>query len=529
MNNTKQIITDYTDKKRNNRQKINDNRAPVDYTTENNTKNAGIDYYNSLSISEKESFKAQLVRKRARDHYLSYLKYIIPSLIITPFHKFLANLCENVVKKIENGERVKVCISVPPRHGKSMTVTETLPSWFVGRNPNKHCILTAYNAELAEAFEDSNRKKTREYGKDIFGIEISESQDNKTKYSIKNKDGFVMGVGIEGGITGNGGELIIVDDPYKNSSQANSETERERIERTFRDSVITRLQGKGNAIIVIHTRWHEEDLIGKLCKEKGWYVINIPAVCDGNDIHLHRQEGETLCPELGFDSEWAESTKQNVGLKVWEALYQGHPSIEGGEMFRRNMFQFYTKSSKPLVFDKLTISCDLTFGGKGKDNDPCAIQVWGKVGANHYLLKRSKKRMTFIEMCNEIRAVSNQYPQAIKKIVEKKANGQAVIDTLNNEIGGFFAYDPKGENKVGRANAVMPYFEAGNVFFPNKEIDSGIEETIEEFLKFPNGAHDDEVDATTQYLICENQQSGGKICNDNIYKRLNNGLRGLKV
>lgn len=487
------------------------------------------DLVSNLTSSEREIFKQELAKKKARDNYLEYLKYVYPNFIITKFHAFIGKLCDEVVKKIERGERPKILLSVPPRHGKSFETTETLPSWFIGRNPDKHCILTAYNAELAETFEDNNRKLTREFGKDIFDIEISSSQDNKTKYAIKDHDGFVMGVGIEGGITGNGGELIIVDDPYKNSNQANSPTEREKIERTFRDSVITRLQGKGNALIVIHTRWHEDDLIGKLCKESGWYVINIPAVCDGQDPYLGRKIGQTLCPELGFDTEWAESTKQNVGLKVWEALYQGHPSIDGGEIFKRDTIKYYTKQTRPLSFDEITMSCDLSFGGQKQSNDPCAIQVWGRLGANHYLLYRNKKRMTFVEMCEKIKNVITLYPQTKRKIVEKKANGQAVIDTLNGELGGFIPFDPKGDSKVGRANSVSYLFESGNVYLPDKSIDGTIDEMVEEMMKFPNSEHDDEVDAMTQYLITSENRSGGRVLTDSYYTSLSKAFRGLKV
>lgn len=500
-------------------------------------------YFDTLSSTEKEKFKLKLKQKKARDSYLDYVSYCYPTYIMTRFHRYLCNLAQTIVELVEkaNSEnatredkikgRIKVVVSVPPQHGKSETITKTLPSWFVGRNPNKSAILTGYNSDMAEKFEDANRQKTREYGKDIFGIEISNSQDNKTLYEIKNKSGFVMGVGIQGGITGNGANLIIVDDPYKNSIEANSPSTRETIYNVFKDSVLTRLRGNGYALVVIQTRWHEDDLAGVLAKDEDTIVVNIPCVCENEKTDpLHRKLGETLCPELGFDSDWAEKKRKEVGEKVWNALYQGHPSIDGGEIFTRSMIQHYTKATRPQVFDTLTMSCDLSFGGKKNTNDPCAIQVWGKVGANHYLLYRSKKRLTFVEMCEKIKNVSIQYPQAIRKIVEKKANGQAVIDTLNSQIGGFVAYDPKMETKISRANSVVPLWESGNVFIPDKSIDPTIDEFEEELMKFPNSEHDDEVDAMTQYLImCSNVKGGGKILTDGFYTTMADTLRGIKV
>ena len=137
--------------------------------------------------------------------------------------------------------------------------------------------------------------------------------------------------------------------------------------------------------------------------------------------------------------------------------------------------------------------------------------------------------MTFTEMCEMIKIVSATYPQARKKIVEKKANGQAVIDSLNNEIGGFEAYDPKMTDKLGRANAITPYFESGNIWLPCEEIDTTIEEMLDEMMKFPNSEHDDEVDAMTQYLNVWQYKSTGRLCTEQTYSEIANAWRGLKV
>jgi len=493
-------------------------------------------FVNSLSDKQKEvAVRASKCRK-AQNDYSEYIQYINPTYKMTKFHKFLCNVCDGAVKRIENNQkdlanarRTFICLSVPPQLGKSITVTKTLPSWFVGRNPDLSAILVAYNGDYAVRFSDANRQNTREFGKEVFGIEISETQDTKDRYEIKGHKGFVYGAGINAGITGNGCELLIIDDPYKNSNEANSKTYRESISNVFKDSCLTRLHA-GGVCIVIHTRWHEEDLIAELSKQDNTIVINLPLVCENEETDpLHREKGQTLCPELGFGSIYVEETKARVGLKVFNALYQGKPSIEGGEIFKRDTVKFYTRATLPNVFDEQCISCDLSFGGIKKANDPCAIQVWGRVGSNHYLLKRIKKRLTFVEMCEMIRIVSAEYPLARKKIVEKKANGQAVIDSLNNEIGGFEAYDPKMTDKVGRANAITPYFDSGNVFLPSVDIDRNIDEFVEELLKFPNSEHDDEVDAMTQYLNVWQYKTSGRLLKDDGYLGIANAWKGLKV
>lgn len=494
------------------------------------------DFLANLTPTQRKIALQEIKYRKAKDDYAEYITLCNPDYKVTKFHRFLIRVCQSAVERVERNrkgdlsqaKKTIICVSVPPQLGKSETITKKLPSWFVGRNPDLSAILVAYNGTLGEDFCSCNRDLTRDYGEQVFGISISETQDTKEEYHIKGKGkkGFVMGRGIDGGITSKGCELLIVDDPYKNSTQANSSTYREMVSRVFRDSCYTRLHA-GGVCIIIHTRWHEEDLIAEVSKWENSIVINIPLICESKNDPLQREIGECLCPELGFGTIFAEETKKAVGLKTFNALYQGHPSIDGGEIFRREWLKFYDEKTLPANFDEQVMSCDLSFGGKKQANDPCAIQVWGRVGANHYLLKRIKKRLTFTEMCEMIKIVSATYPLARKKIVEKKANGQAVIDSLNNELGGFVAYDPGSTDKVGRANAISPYIQSGNVFFPKESVDDTIEEMIEEMLTFPNSDHDDEVDAMTQYLVNWSAKPNGRFNTSNTMVSFSKIIRGL--
>ena len=424
-----------------------------------------------------------------------------------------------------------------PTHN-SMTITKTLPSWFVGRNPTKWAILTAYNADLAEEFSNNNRQLIKNFGREIFGIETNDSQDNKYLFQMHkvgekenpNTDSGIMGVGIQGGIVGHGGQLIIVDDPYKNDLQAENATERENISRIFKSAVLTRTMGKGNAVIVIHTRWHDDDLIGELEKTGDWLVINIPLVWEkGIDKLLGRKIGQTLCPELGFDSEWAEMTRKAIGNRLFQANCQGKPYIEGGNIVKRSDIKWYDKKTKPSVFEELTLSCDLSFGGMKKENDPYCMTLWGRIGADHYLLNVWGKRASFSETQKTIRTIKAQYPMLKRIIIERKAMGMPIMEVLGKEIGGIVPYDPKGTSKESRFNSVSPYFEGGNIYFPTEDIVSDIEEYVEQVLRFPNVGHDDFVDTISQYLLNYEYKYGGKIQTDSIYKSLSKAIRGLKV
>ena len=123
-----------------------------------------LDFYNRLSSEDKATFHKELQNKKLRDSYIQFLKYIYPDFILTKFHIFLANIVQSVVEKVEKGQTVRLLISTPPQHGKSKVVTKTLPAWFVGRNPKKWAILTAYNADIAEEFSDNNRQIIKNHG-----------------------------------------------------------------------------------------------------------------------------------------------------------------------------------------------------------------------------------------------------------------------------------------------------------------------------------------------------------------------------
>jgi predicted phage terminase large subunit-like protein len=321
--------------------------------------------------------------------------------------------------------------------------------------------------------------------------------------------------------------LIIVDDPYKNGQEAGNPTVRATIETMFRDSVLTRAEGKGNAIIVIHTRWHDEDLIGRLSKEEGWVVVNLPMVADGGFDVLKRIKGEVLVPELGFTAERVKEIMTSVGKRVWNALYQGKPSLENGNIFQRHQFKFYETNTLPATFDEVSQSWDLSVDNK-KTSDFVSGQVWGRKGGDHYLIKRIKKRMSFTETVEIIKQVTANYPDARRIYIEKRANGGAVIETLNREIGGIIAVNPK-ESKVARAEAVSVYFESGNIYLPSEKIDKNIEDYINEFLRFPNSDFDDEVDSTTQYLNEVRLKNSGKINIGSEIVKINNAFRSMNI
>ena len=434
-----------------------------------------------------------------RENYATYCYFVHKGKWIdTKFHKWLANKVQTFIETPTGNPFDVLCISCPPQHGKSLTISETLPSWIVCKHPNKRCIIACYNDDFAGKFGRRNKQKIEEYGQHIFGIKLKKSSDRDME--IADHNGGIITRGLLSGITGNSGDVIILDDIVKNRSEADSPTYRDRTWEEWQNSIKTRTQS-GTKIICVMTRWHEDDLMGRIiANEKNVEVVNIPVEAEENDI-LGRNVGDALCPEIGKDNKWLEMFKQSYltdsvggGVRAWNALYMGRPTSAEGNIFKREWWQYYNKL--PDNIQLLGISVDATF----KDSDTSdfvAIEVWGKLNGDYYLIDLIKKRMDFPETLKAIRYMADKYPNKHSILVEDKANGSAIISMLKHEIGGIVPITPK-ESKVARANAITGIVEGGNVYLP--QYADFTNEFVEEFASFPNGVHDDLVDACTQFI-----------------------------
>lgn len=444
---------------------------------------------------EEQQFAIALMR----ENYATYCYFVHKGeWIDTHFHKLLANKIQTFVETPTGNPYDILVLSCPPQHGKSLTVTETFPSWYVGKYPDRRCIIACYNDDFAGKFGRRNKGKIEEYGQFIFDIKLKKSSDRDME--ISNHNGSIITRGIMSGITGNSGDLIIIDDPIKNRQEADSPTYRERLWEEWMNSIKTRTQAN-TKIIIIQTRWHEDDLSGRVIENENYVeVLNIPVEAEENDM-LGRQVGDALCPEIGKGNEWLQAFKQSYindatsgGIRTWNALYMGRPTSAEGNMFKREWWKYYNKL--PDNIQLLGISVDATF----KDSDTSdfvAIEVWGKLNGDYYLIDLIKKRMDFPETLRAIRYMADKYPNKHSILVEDKANGSAIISMLKHEIGGIIPITPK-ESKIARANAITGIVEGGNVYLPEYADFTG--EFVEEFASFPNGAHDDVVDACTQFI-----------------------------
>lgn len=442
------------------------------------------------------NIRNELKKELCRRVYSDYVEYVHEGQWIKG--KAVSYICDKVQEFIEKdtGHAFDILVlSIPPQHGKSMTITETLPSWYLGKFPTKRIIEASYSEDFAQLFGRRNLRKIEQFGKEIFNIEKGKIANN-TEFELSNGIGGMISRGMLSGVTGRPADLMIIDDPVKNRQEADSKTYRDRIWAEWNDSFKSRLSF-GAKVIIIQTRWHEDDFAGRIIKnEKHVTVINLKCEADNNDP-LGRKPGEALCPEIGKGNEWLKDFKSTFttkeGNRTWNALYQGSPTPDDGNIFKRKWFQYYEKLP---TLPYMLISVDATFKDK-EDNDFVSIQVWGKKNVDFYLVDRVKEHLGFTETLNVIRQLRNKYDECSAVLIEDKANGSAIIEVLQREFSGVVPINPEG-GKIARANAVSPSFESGNVYLPKTA--KWLYDYETELISFPNAEHDDDVDCTTQAL-----------------------------
>lgn len=440
------------------------------------------------------SIRNELKKELCRRVYSDYVEYVHEGRWIKG--KAVSYICDKVQEFIEEdtGHAFDILVlSIPPQHGKSMTITETLPSWYLGKFPTKRIIEASYSEDFAQLFGRRNLRKIEQFGRELFNIEKGNIANN-TEFELSNGIGGMISRGILSGVTGRPADLMIIDDPVKNRQEADSKTYRDRVWAEWNDSFKSRLSF-GAKVIIIQTRWHEDDFAGRIIKnEKHVTVINLKCEADNNDP-LGRKPGEALCPEIGKGNEWLKDFKSTFttkeGSRTWNALYQGSPTPDDGNIFKRKWFKYYEKLP---TLPYMLISVDATFKDK-EDNDFVSIQVWGKRNSDFYLIDRVKEHFGFTETLNVIRQLRNKYNKCSAVLIEDKANGSAIVEVLQREFSGIIPINPEG-GKIARANAVSPSFESGNVYFPKNK--QWLYDYETELVSFPNAEHDDDVDCTTQ-------------------------------
>lgn len=453
-------------------------------------------------------FDEEVRREIARRSLHEFIQYINPEYITSYFSETVCASLDNFLIEMMAGKRPILILGAPPQHGKSDIVSRYLPAYFFGKYPDMRVAGLSYGKDLAS---DMNRDVQRimmseEYkalfpesclnAKRVVTVEI-EAKRNSETFEIVGRKGAYISQGIGGPLTGKKVDLGIIDDPIKNAKEALSPVTKKATWNWYISTFKTRLS-KNSGEIIMATRWATDDLSGRVIDSSDKAkVLAFPAI---------NERGEALVPELHPIDSLLEK-KALFGDYFWSAMYQQTPKPGDGQIFHEEFARYYLPKDLPDTFDEVIHSWDMTF--KDSDGTDYVVgQVWGKKGANAYLLYQIRKRMSFTETLKAVKLLVDKYPQARRKLVEDKANGPAVIDTLKTTVSGLVPIEPDG-SKIARAHACTAEWEAGNVWLPHKDIAPWVTETVEEITTFPFAGHDDTVDAMTQALRYLFQKKGG--------------------
>ena len=455
----------------------------------------------TTQLSQRDYLIRELARRElARRSFCRYLYYVFgQAWIRTRMSDFLAEEVQRFVEEKTGHAYDILVIQAPPQHGKSLTITESFPSWYLGRFPNHRIIEASYSDVTARRFGRKNLEKVAQFGPNLFGLEPGTIW-SATEFELSNGWGRMISRGIMSGITGNPANLLIIDDPIKNRQEADSKVYREKLWNEWQNTLKSRLAA-GAKVIVIATPWHEDDLMARILRsEPNVQLLRLPIEAEEDDP-LGRKPGQPLAPELGKDAKWLKQFKAGYqndpkqgGTRAWQALYQCAPRVEGGNLVRREWWRYYDREDI-ATFATTLISVDASFKD-GAKNDYVAIEVWSKLGNDYYLRYCVNRHLNFPDTLRMIRLVKDQFPESRYILIEDKANGSAIIQTLGAEFIGVIPVNPKG-GKLSRVNAVSPAIESGHVFLPRE---GWAYELADQFSAFPAGKHDDMVDAASQAL-----------------------------
>lgn len=447
----------------------------------------------------------------AQSSLAAYSMAVDPSYDPAPHHLLLCHYLEAV----ERGEIKYLMIFMPPQHGKSETASRKFVEWYLGKKKGKGKVAFA---TYAQDFSDHWGRQVRDtittsgpYRQIFPETCVDKSSASRRRFDLTNK-GWYAATSVGGSLTGKGPDLLVIDDPVKNWEEAVSETISERNWSWFRTVAKTRFP---KAIVVIQTRWSMIDLSGKLLDEMKsggdqWVIVNMQAVNYSPTDMLGRpvtsadpskwEDAHCLWPKkMGADD--ARAMRRQVGSKVWNSLFQQNPSADEGSIYKRAWFKILPKGADLHGIARSADMCgqswDLSFK-KTKLGSYVVGLVMAKRGPNIYVLDCYRERVDFVETKKAMLWKIQQWPEAVAKWVENKANGPAIVAELSDTVPGIIPVE-KDISKIAAWQAAAPWVEAGNVYLPDPEDAWWVEDFIDEMIHLEDGCqYDDQGDAFAQ-------------------------------
>lgn len=439
--------------------------------------------------SPQEAARELLSRRLSRRSLLPFIEYSRAGYKPAGHHR---RICD-ALEAVERGELDRLAIFMPPRHGKSEIASRRFPAWYIGRNPAKQIVTASYNSELATDFgrEVRNIVASQEYAKVFPDVVLSPDSKAADRWHTS-QGGCYVAAGVGTSLTGRGADLALIDDPVKDRAEADSELIRNRVWNWYRSVLYTRLMPKAS-IVLIQTRWHEDDLAGRVLNEKGekWHVIDMPALTDG----------QALWPEW-YDVEALARIRSAIGEREFSALYQQRPVPDEGTFFKREWFKFY--ATPPNCHKYITGDFAVTEGAgdwtelgvHGLDSSGdlyLLIEGWfGQTTADKWIdslctLIQRHKPLSFFGESGPIRRSIE--PFLVRRMRERRANCRLEWIT-------------RTADKPTMARSLQAMASMGKVWLPDNEHGHRL---LAQLLAFPAGKADDAVDMAALMAMAMDQ------------------------
>lgn len=470
---------------------------------------------NNKVRAQQEVYKRELAKR----HLLAFVMRHEPKYKAGWVHKVICQELMDFSEAVVREESPRLMITMPPRHGKSLLASQYFPAWHMGRNPTHEFINTSYAQALQMDFSRKVQElvKSPDYALLFGGASIMKHHESVERWGLADSKGIrtgggMLAAGVGGPITGRGAHILLIDDPVKNREEAESITVREGAKNWYSSTAYTRL-APGGGVLIIQTRWHDDDLTGWLLNEMreakkemaetgmwpeesdNWRTIDFPAIATHDE--KYRKAGEALHPER-YSLRALLRIKRTLAPRDWAALYQQNPQVEEGAYFSKKMIRYYT-SNPPRHMD-IYCAGDLAISKK-EHADYCVFMVAGvDEHENIYMLAEYRGRGWDTDKIIDVMFEIHKEWKPRRFGLESGHISLTMDAPLNRRIRDEKKYDllieelkPGRRDKELRARAIQGLMAHGKVFWPEGAL--WVDEHLNELLRFPSGVKDDRVDA----------------------------------
>ena len=432
------------------------------------------------------------------DNLTAYKKMMYKRYQHAPHLEALDNALMEVTQYVESGGEEgigRIVIEMPPRHGKTLTVSRLYPTWHLGRNPDHRVMLVSYGASLAH----KNSRYARAFMmapryQDTFEITLDPLSRAAEAWDIANQEGGCDAMGIGGAATGKGAHVLIIDDPIKNREEAESETIRNKIWDSFTDDLLTRLE-PGGAVIIMMTRWQQDDLIGRILKLMGdvFERLRMPAMAEEGDP-LGRRIGDALWP-WRYPLKALRALKKALGPYSWASLFQQNPVPAEGGTFKRIWFDNLLQTEPPIAH--AVRFWDLAMSEKTSADYTVGLKLEQGDDGHYYITDIVRRQIDWGDLTEWLAEIIMQDGPDIPQGIEMAGYMSRAVETLNadSRLHNYEIYGyPVHTDKFTRALPFAAKCAAGLVHVLDRH---WTRDYLDELCSFNKGAHDDQVDASS--------------------------------